>query len=193
MSKTIVTLTGPTCSGKSTLRSKLIEAGLSGIVTFTTRQPREGEVNAKDYYFIDEAKYEDLLKGNQLVEHVEQHGNHYGIFKKEIVRAYESDRNIVVVVEPRGVKQISEFCHRDNLKHIAVYIDNPEFVIYKRFLDRFKEDESATTDKYAFRLSNLTQELTTWKSAFRYTMMFSQFGPQNEVSVVRNIMNEIKT
>ena len=192
MTKTIVTLTGPTCSGKTTLQAMLEKEGLAGMVSFTTRKPRQGETEGKDYYFLTTEEY-DNLKENQteIVEEVILNGNHYGILKKEIDRNLNLSKNIVVVVEPNGAKQISVFCRENNLYHLAIYINAPPYVLYKRFLDRFYRDDKAVLDLYALRLTHLTYEITEWPSAFWYDVRFAYFDSTNQDSVVSQILHRI--
>lgn len=191
MSKTIVTLTGPTCSGKTTLQKMLQDKDLSGIVSFTTRNRREGEVEGKDYYFISKATH-DVLSGIEIVEEVYLNNNHYGILKKEIERVIALNKNIVVVVDPNGVKQVNKFCNRNGLHHVSVYVDNTDFTIYKRFLERFYSDGEASVDGYAYRLINLPIEISTWRKMFPYSIVFSTFGPMNQDYVVNQILSEVK-
>lgn len=189
--KTIVTLTGPTCSGKTTLQKKLQDEGLSGIVSFTTRIMRQGEVEGKDYYFLSEDEYEQLSV-NGIVEQIQLNGNRYGILKREIDRVLNLGKDIVVVVDPRGVRQISLFCITNNIRHLSIYVDNPEYVIYRRFLERFYADGHASLDSYALRLVNLKNEIKDWRVAYRYSTVLSAFGPENDGLVIHNILAELK-
>lgn len=190
MTKTIVTLTGPTCSGKTTLQKLLENKGLSGIVSFTTRKMRQGEVDGVDYFFFTEEEFKALPK-NAIVEHVSLNGNHYGILAKEIIRVLDSGKNIVVVVEPKGAKQVAIFCDQNGLNNVSVYVDNPEYVIYRRFLERFYTDEKAVLDTYALRLSNLSHEIREWRKGGIYNLILSSFGPENQDAVINRILNLI--
>lgn len=80
MMNRIIALMGASGSGKSTLGRALEETGLQQLVSFTTRKPRPGEVDGKDYHFIER---KDIPWGD-LVEHTEYAGNFYGLTKKEV-------------------------------------------------------------------------------------------------------------
>ena len=153
--KIIVTLTGPSLTGKSTLETLLEKKGFQSLVTSTSRPQRSGEENGVHYYFISADEFKKGIDSDAFVEHVLVDGNYYGLSKAEIERALESGTPTVMVCEPNGANAVARYAQEMGLHHIKVFIDNPIELLMKRFLERFKADEKATSSQYAKRLANM--------------------------------------
>jgi guanylate kinase len=136
----IVTLTGPSCGGKSTLEARLKAVGFENVISTTTRAPRAGEVNGQSYYFMDKPEFKRLHATGIFVEMVEFNGQLYGVSAKEIERVASKNKPIVVIVEPEGLKQIRAYCQKRGWNYFTIFIDNPGQVIGERFLNRYMDD-----------------------------------------------------
>jgi len=113
---------GPSGSGKSTLLKRLMDEfgecfGFS--VSHTTRNPRGGEVNGKEYHFVDRETMEKSISNGEFIEYTQFSGNYYGTSKKAVKEVQESGRICILDVEIEGVK---------NLKKTDL---NPRFVFIK--------------------------------------------------------------
>jgi guanylate kinase len=167
MNPFIVTLTGPSCAGKSTLETKLKEAGFEAVISTTTRPARAGEVDGKSYYFIDKSQFKRLADTDYFVETVNFNGNFYGVSAEEIKRVADKGKPIVVIVEPKGLAQVRAYCQSHGWDICSVFIDNPGDVIGKRFLDRFISDGMSlgfekAADTYAKRLGVMLKDECWW-------------------------------
>lgn len=175
MTPFIVTLTGPSCAGKTTLESRLKNAGFVNVISTTTRAPRAGEVDGVSYYFVSEAEFKRLDSSGMLVESVVFNGKHYGVSVREVERVAAKNKPIVVIVEPEGLKQIRAYCTGRGWNYFTVFIDNPGGVIGERFLARFMGDlkkavESGASDadikkvqaSYAGRLGVMLKDECWW-------------------------------
>ena len=82
----LIVLSGPSGSGKSTVIKKLMEkrGNIHFSVSYTTRQPREGEIDGVSYNFVDRAEFERMIKNDEFLEHAEYSGNCYGTSLKVI-------------------------------------------------------------------------------------------------------------
>jgi guanylate kinase len=102
----VLVITGPSGVGKGTLIRRLMEelpsAELS--VSATTRPPREGEVNGRDYHFLPAAEFEDRVARGEFVEHAEYAGNRYGTLRSELQRPAQL---IVLEIDLQGARQVS--------------------------------------------------------------------------------------
>ena len=80
MTGILFVLSAPSGAGKSTLSAKLLEAdkNIHLSVSYTTRAPRPGEVDGRDYHFVDKASFMGMLERGEFLESAEVHGNHYG-------------------------------------------------------------------------------------------------------------------
>jgi guanylate kinase len=101
----VLVVTGPSGVGKGTLISHLLERRpdyrLS--VSATTRDPRPGEVDGRDYHFLTQQEFERRLAAGDFLEHALYAGNHYGTLKEEVERAPE---NLVLEIEVEGARQV---------------------------------------------------------------------------------------
>lgn len=179
----LITLTGPTCSGKSTLEKTLVNNfGWSKIVSFTTRQMRHGEVDGQDYYFLKECPPDD-----QLVDKVDFNGNFYGILKSEVSRAETEIK--VVVVEPHGVEQLTEYCQKNNIPLFKVFVGQTLEVLIARFLDRYAFDEKRNPDYYVQRFLSMIEEFNTWYNPFLFDMLIT--GQDNMEGRIKEVVDEV--
>lgn len=110
----IICILGKSGSGKSTIEKKLESIGYNRIISYTTRKPRSGEVNGREYHFVTEEGFKQLIKKDILMEHAIYSGNYYGA-----PRPVGSINN-VIVVETDGFKKIKEI-YGDQVT--GVYID----------------------------------------------------------------------
>ena len=92
-------VSGPSGSGKTTLCRRLATEGLAHYsISCTTRSPREGEVNGRDYYFLTVADFHQEIENEALLEHAEVHGNYYGTLVSEVVTFLEQGNNVVCLL-----------------------------------------------------------------------------------------------
>lgn len=100
----IVLLVGASGSGKTTIGKELEHRGFNQLVSHTTRPMRDGEIDGKDYYFLENRNYE--IKDIELVEYSEYSGNEYGLSKKEIENKLSINDNVYFICDRYGAKQI---------------------------------------------------------------------------------------
>lgn len=194
----IVTLTGPSCAGKSTLEKLLVKRGFSNAISTTTRQPRAGDVDGESYYFVDREAFEDGLKSDVFVEHVEFDGNYYGLSAAEVRRLEKLGKPIVVVCEPVGQKQIVAWCKKNHYPVLGVWVDNPLKVVTERFMRRFATELDYGYDEkliatYGKRLHEMMTTEREWaKEAWKgvssiqspYNLRIAEFNEQTQDEVV---------
>lgn len=101
-------LSGPSGSGKTTLAKHIVEKvdKVDFAISYTTRKKREGETDGIDYKFITEKKFRDMIDNNEYAEWAEVHGNLYGTPVKEIDKAIESGKDILLDIDIQGSSQI---------------------------------------------------------------------------------------
>ncbi|MFT4064238.1 guanylate kinase [Paraburkholderia sp.] len=203
MRNTIITLTGPSCSGKTTLEGLLKGEGFTSLISTTTRAPREGEVDGQNYYFVDESQFRRLVTQEAFIEHVRFGGNYYGLSVREAKRAFEAGKDVVLVCEPEGLRQISAWSKANDVRHIAVYVDNPPQVIADRFMKRAgvdvaeamisksPDDAAKVLKSYASRLSEMLSTEQSWAKLIKseeinvYVPVFNQENQESAVEVIK--------
>lgn len=127
----IIVLLGASGSGKSTLEHELAtHHGFEKIISYTTRQPRNNEENGKDYWFIDNDTFREIMNRDLFAEHDEYSQNRlYGTLKSDYV-----DGNKVVVLTPNGLRQLKKNCPNEDI--LTVLVEASLGTRVKRYIDR---------------------------------------------------------
>ena len=104
-----IILSSPSGGGKTTIAKRLLElrddVGYS--VSATTRPPREGEVEGRDYYFRSRAEFERGVRAGEFAESAEVHGHLYGTLRSEVERVLASGRHVIMDIDVQGTAQFS--------------------------------------------------------------------------------------
>lgn len=198
MSKVLVTVTGPSLTGKSVLANQLQTVGFEELVSTTTRPARAGEVHGVNYYFISENEFKKLASENAMIEQVKVGGNYYGVSRQAYEKVVSNGNSGVVVVEPHGAEQIRKFCEENNILLHQVFVNNSREVLLQRFLERFKKDDKADINTYARRLQDMLDiEPKTWvepalNGTQKYDQIFQDFGPETQEEVIKSIKQAVE-
>lgn len=115
--KSRIILCGKAASGKDHLRKILEGRGFKYGVSYTTRPPRQGEIDGRDYYFIDEAEFKDLIEQNFFYEHVSFNGWYYGTSREQWLKTDD-----VFIMTPSGISKLHA---ADRKTSFIIYIDIP--------------------------------------------------------------------
>ena len=194
MTPLIVTLTGPCCSGKSTLERALAARGFEPAVSTTTRKPREGEVDGVAYHFVSVSQFKRLQLEQGLVESVEFNGNLYGVSAAEVARIAALGKPATVVCEPHGHQQIVAYAKARGWKTVSVYVDVPADTFARRFLERFNKDiESRPTDEaveiYAKRLATAISDEFGWAIQTKsYDFMIKEYCMETQYKEINRLV-----
>jgi guanylate kinase len=112
----IIIITGPSGAGKTEIAKSLLKdkgLNLKRVITCTTRQIRIGEVNGKDYFFLDKQEFLDNIKKNEMFEYAQVYDNYYGSRKKDVESIIDSGKNVLFTVDVIGalnLKKIEPNC-----------------------------------------------------------------------------------
>lgn len=206
MKPIIVTITGPSSAGKTVLSKELEEHGFEALVSTTTRAPRAGEVDGKDYHFVSKDKFLSMLNNGGLIENVEYDSNYYGVQASVAEKAFSLGKPAVLVAEPHGCQQIHDLCSERGWTVLRVFVNNPFPVLIDRMLKRFFEDVrdldpqnpeqakafQAKVDAHGRRIDKiLGQEQEEWvKPAYNgsvaYDLIIDEFN-ENKAEVVERV------
>ena len=104
----ILIISGPSGAGKTTLSKALIDAvpGTIIAVSHTTRQPRPGEKNGVDYYFVSKEEFQQQISQGEMLEHAMVYGNLYGTSRKSIEQSFSEGKNIILDIDWQGARRI---------------------------------------------------------------------------------------
>ena len=151
-------LSSPSGAGKTTLARRLIEAdpGIAMSVSVTTRPPRPGEVNGRDYHFIDEAAFKRMREADELLEWARVFDNFYGTPRPPVEKAIKSGRDILFDIDWQGAQQLSE-----KLKHdvVTVFILPPSAAALEKRLQTRAQDSA---DVVRRRMEAASAEISHW-------------------------------
>jgi guanylate kinase len=104
-------LSAPSGTGKTSLTKALLQKniGLSLSISFTSRSMRHGEVEGRDYYFVERKIFEQMLENGEFIESAEVYGNLYGTSQKWINEAIDSGQDVLLEIDSQGAQQIRKF------------------------------------------------------------------------------------
>ena len=143
----IVILSSPSGAGKTTLVKLLAQRKNFNIsVSHTTREPRSNEIEGKDYFFINNKDFENLIKNNQFLEHAKVFNNLYGTSKKPVIDLLSSGKNVIFDIDWQGTKQIKS----QNIKYkiITFFVLPPsKQVLFERLSNRDMKDKLIASER----------------------------------------------
>jgi guanylate kinase len=190
----LVALCGPTCGGKTSLASMLIEGWESvfaPLVTTTTRAPRPGERRDVDYHFVSRFEFEQYRARGWLIEADEIAGQAYGLQHADLQRLHESGRIGVVVLTPNGIAPIREACERLGRRLVSVYLGATREDLMVRLLQRYRADTEDSAVIYGHRLIHMLDEQPSWEWAAQYDIVENAYGDATVASVLERIQAQI--
>lgn len=162
----IYCLVGPSGSGKTTLAANLRERGVNKIITTTTRQPREGEVNGVDYFFISEEEFYWNSGQDNFFEWQRIHNNLYGT-SKTLIESFISEGKIgVIILDVSGAAKLKETYLEDV---VTIFMTTNSIDILAERL----ELRNTTSEDFAARFQAAKEDLIFYNNninAFDYLM-----------------------
>jgi guanylate kinase len=153
MAKVFV-ITGPSGVGKGTLISTLLERvpGLELSISATTREPREGEVDGRDYHFLSPEEFDRGIEAEDFLEFATYSGNRYGTLRSEVSRRLAEGHSVVLEIEVQGARQVRAAMRES----VQVFIAPPDPISLRHRLESRGTDSLEAIDA---RLEVAEQEL----------------------------------
>ena len=184
----MIVLSSPSGAGKTTL-TKLLSKNNNYLisVSYTTRKPRINEVDAKDYYFVNEDKFESLIKNNEFLEYAKVFNHLYGTSKSQVINNLEKGKNVIFDIDWQGAKQIKE----KKLKYelITFFILPPsKKVLFERLSNRDMRDKLIVEE----RMRQFNMDVLHWKD-YNYVVINDNLeNCYNEVNnLIKSEINKV--
>lgn len=149
----LIVLSGPSGSGKGTVRACLNEMERFAFsVSATTRSPRTGERDGVDYHFISKASFEQKIEAHELLEYTSYNGNYYGTLREEALSVVERGENLLLEIEVEGAMNVK----REYPEAVLIMLLPPSFAEQEK---RLRGRGTETDEVIRGRLARTHEEL----------------------------------
>jgi guanylate kinase len=151
----VFVITGPSGVGKGTLIEQLLERipELELSISATTREPRPGEVDGRDYHFLSPEEFRRRLEAGDFLEHASYSGNYYGTLRSEVEQRVERCHSVVLEIEVQGARQVRDALGGDA---VLIFIAPPDEAVLR---ERLEERGTDSPDAIEQRLRTAEVEL----------------------------------
>lgn len=155
----LIILSSPSGAGKSTLAKRLMtwDPGIRFSVSATTRPPRAGEVDGRDYYFRSRAEFEVMIAAGEMLEHAEVFGNFYGSPKAPVEQAMRDGRDTLFDIDWQGGQQVRNSSLGKDV--ISIFVLPPSIAELESRLRGRAQDSDAVI---AGRMQKSRDEISHW-------------------------------
>ncbi|MES2476792.1 MAG: guanylate kinase [Verrucomicrobiota bacterium] len=161
----LLVVSGPSGSGKTTLCRRLADSGeVRYSISCTTRAPRPGEIDGRDYHFLTPDLFRQRLAAGDFLEHAEVHGNFYGSLKSEVLTRLAAGTDVVMDIDVQGADQVRA-CPDPEIQKafVDLFVMPPsEQELHERLSGRGTD----SGETIALRMTNALEEMQHWP---RYT------------------------
>jgi guanylate kinase len=162
---TLFVVSSPSGGGKGTIIRHVLAVveNLSYSVSYTTRAPRQGEVDGREYFFVSREIFEEMVAAGEFLEWACVHGNLYGTAKKQVIEETNAGADIILEVDVQGAASVRQLL----MDSVSIFILPPSYEVLKQRLIARGTD---SPEELAVRLRNAPDELQQY-SAFDYLII----------------------
>ena len=163
----LIILSSPSGAGKSTLARRLMrwDTSLAFSVSATTRAMRNGEVDGKDYFFVDEADFNRQVRDREMLEHAHVFGKFYGSPKGPVEAAIAKGQDVLFDIDWQGAQQIANAALLEHV--LSIFILPPSITELQHRLEGRGQDTAETISK---RMQKSWDEISHW-SGYDYVLI----------------------
>ena len=181
---TIVVISGPSGAGKTTLVKRILtgDPELGWSVSVTTRPPRRGEVDGRDYWFLSREEFERRITADDLAEWTESFGDLYGTPAAPLRDALDAGRVYILDIDVQGARQIK----RKFPEAVLIFIRSPDI---DTLVERLRKRRSETDEQFKIRLERARTELDC---ADEYDHVMVNDDLETAVTELRDLIRQIK-
>lgn len=152
----MLVMSSPSGAGKSTISRALLEGDsrLTMSVSATTRSPRPGEVDGKDYFFIEKPKFQDMVGNGEFLEHAQVFDNYYGTPTAPVEAALQDGKDVLFDVDWQGTQQLAENAEKDLVRIFILPPSHDE--LERRLYARAQDSEEVVQKRMAAAVSEMS-------------------------------------
>lgn len=161
----LIIISSPSGGGKGTLIRELLQTvpNLGYSISFTTRQPRFGEEDGREYHFVSEIDFRECINRDEFLEYAVVHGNFYGTSREQIEKIISEGRDVILEIDVQGALSVMEKI----TDAVSIFILPPSFEVLKARLTARNTEDAADL---ALRLKNAHGEVLQY-SRFDYVII----------------------
>lgn len=154
----MLVLSSPSGAGKTTLSRKLLQedANVTLSISVTTRPPRPGEINGRDYHFISDARFDEMVRDDDLLEWARVFDYRYGTPRRAVAKALAEGRDVLFDIDWQGTQQLREKARSDL---VSIFVLPPSVPELERRLRSRAQDDEQTIRK---RMAKAADEVSHW-------------------------------
>jgi guanylate kinase len=177
----MLVLSSPSGAGKTTISRALLsrDGNLAMSVSVTTRPPRPGEVDGKDYFFVTQVEFDRMVRENAFLEHARVFDNCYGTPREAVETALSQGRDILFDVDWQGTQQLK---HNARADLVSVFILPPSITELERRLHTRAQD---TDEVVRRRMARAADEMSHWAE---YDYIIVNVDVERSVAQVESIL-----
>ena len=184
----IIAISSPSGGGKTSVIKRILKDFPEIIfsISATTRPKRSGEVNAIDYFFITEKKFEERIKKNEFIEWERFYDYYYGTLKSFVIDNINSGKSVLFEVDVKGALSLKKIYSDSYL----IFIDPPSF---EELVKRLKRRKTESKEDLQKRIDRARMELS-YKDKFDYIFVNDDLEKvyKNVKSIIKKIINQEK-
>lgn len=178
----MLVLSSPSGAGKTTLSRRLLQNDPDIVmsVSATTRAPRAGEVDGKDYFFVSPSMFQEMARTGAFLEHALVFGNHYGTPKEPVMLALAKGGDVLFDIDWQGTQQLRQQAGDDL---VSVFVLPPSHAELERRLRARAQDAE---DVVQARMSKANNEISHW-AEYDYVVVNDDL--ENTLTKIRTILD----
>ncbi len=161
----LIVISAPSGAGKTTLVKALLERNPRFVfsISYTTRPPRPGEVNGRDYLFVDRQRFAELEAEGELLESAEVFDNRYGTSRSQVEQTLAGGRHVLLEIDWQGARQVRAAMPAA----VSIFVLPPSVASLRERLTRRRTDSAAVIER---RLRDSLADLSHW-TEFDYVVV----------------------